>query len=215
MTVDIVGMQNSTAKFQEPGPAGSQDLGKQEFLKLLMTQLQNQDPMSPQDNEEFIAQLTSFANLEEVQNVGNRLEDLLHMTAASQSAGTVSLLGKEVRVDSNEIDGPGKVFYELPQDAQSVEVKVHNAAGDLEKTIKDVPYEEGVHEVNIEDLKEGSYTVSVEAEGVDGESIDASVSILEKVDGVSFSENIPVLLLESGEELPVSKVAEIRESGKF
>ncbi|MBQ3451242.1 MAG: flagellar biosynthesis protein FlgD [Selenomonadaceae bacterium] len=52
------------------------DLGKEAFLQLLVTQLQNQDPLDPQDNSSYIAELAQFSSLEQMTNVAKNLEDL-------------------------------------------------------------------------------------------------------------------------------------------
>ena len=52
-------------------------LGKDAFLKILITQLQNQDPTSPMDDKEFIAQMAQFSSLEQMQNMTKAMENLL------------------------------------------------------------------------------------------------------------------------------------------
>ena len=52
------------------------DLGKEAFLQLLVTQLQNQDPLDPQDNSSYIAELAQFSALEQMTNVADNLQDL-------------------------------------------------------------------------------------------------------------------------------------------
>jgi len=71
----------------------SQELGKQEFLNLLMVQLRNQDPMNVQEDREFIAQLAQFSSLEQSTNLGLAMENLISFQQLTQGA---SLIGKEV-----------------------------------------------------------------------------------------------------------------------
>lgn len=69
----------------------NQTLGKDQFLKILITQLQNQDPMQPLQDKEFIAQMAQFTSVEQLMNISSQL------TSMNQSLGTVSgLIGKEV-----------------------------------------------------------------------------------------------------------------------
>lgn len=73
---------------------GGPTLGKQEFLKLLITQLRNQDPLNPLDQNQFLAQTAQFTSLENLQNISSQLE---HMTALAQGQALTqgaSLLGK-------------------------------------------------------------------------------------------------------------------------
>lgn len=74
---------------------GSSELGKEEFLKLLVCQMQNQDPLNPQSDQQFIAQLAQFSSLEQMTN--------LNSTMSNTSA--YSLVGKEVIVQKKDSDG--------------------------------------------------------------------------------------------------------------
>lgn len=75
----------------KPKPTGSSTLGKDQFLKILMTQLQNQDPMQPMEDKEFIAQMAQFSSVEQLMNISTQL------TAMNQSLGSVSgLIGKQI-----------------------------------------------------------------------------------------------------------------------
>lgn len=70
---------------------GNSSLGKDQFLKILITQLQNQDPMQPMEDKEFIAQMAQFSSVEQLMNISTQL------TALNQNLGSVSgLIGKEV-----------------------------------------------------------------------------------------------------------------------
>ena len=71
--------QTSSAAVSAQGTArmtGTRDLGQDAFLKLLTTQLQNQDPTKPQDNGEFIAQLATFSSLEKLTSISARLDQI-------------------------------------------------------------------------------------------------------------------------------------------
>lgn len=70
---------------------GNSTLGKDQFLKILITQLQNQDPMQPMEDKEFIAQMAQFTSVEQLMNISTQL------TAMNQSLGAVSgLIGKDI-----------------------------------------------------------------------------------------------------------------------
>lgn len=77
----------------------SSAMGKDEFLKLLVTQLKNQDPLKPMDNKDFIAQTAQFTSMEQMKNVNSNLKESLQMQKLSQVGG---LVNKKVKVlDSN------------------------------------------------------------------------------------------------------------------
>lgn len=71
-------------------------LGKDDFLKLLLTQLQNQDPSSPMDNSEFIAQMATFSSLEQMMNIGTKMDELLANNQQTSLMNYNSFVGKEV-----------------------------------------------------------------------------------------------------------------------
>ncbi|MFJ7849484.1 flagellar hook assembly protein FlgD [Peribacillus sp. NPDC097206] len=71
-------------------------LGKDDFLKLLLTQLQNQDPSSPMDNSEFIAQMATFSSLEQMMNIGTKMDELLAANQQTSLMNYNSFVGKEV-----------------------------------------------------------------------------------------------------------------------
>lgn len=98
----------STAGATKPGaarsiagqvPAPTHTLGKDDFLKLLLAQLRNQDPLKPMEDKEFIAQLAQFNSLEQIIDVNRRLGDLLASQQLSQAS---ALVGKRVEVRTPE-----------------------------------------------------------------------------------------------------------------
>ena len=78
------------------GRKASQELGKDDFLKLLMAQLTHQDPTEPMDNSQFIAQMAQFSSLEQMYNVSSGFTKMAQMMQSSEAAGT---LGKVVDLD--------------------------------------------------------------------------------------------------------------------
>lgn len=98
----------STQNVQTAARKPVKELGKDEFLQILVTQLRNQDPMQPMQDKEFIAQMAQFSSLEQMMNMSKE------MTSLRQSAGMVAaLIGKEVSwmetTDTGVIDHSGVV----------------------------------------------------------------------------------------------------------
>lgn len=92
----------------------SQSLGQDAFLKLLVTQLQNQDPLQPQNNSQMIAQLAQFSSLEQMTNVAqtdtNVLSTMQSLEAVTSMSFAHQLLGTQVQVtDSNGQQVSGQV----------------------------------------------------------------------------------------------------------
>ncbi|QEN06408.1 flagellar hook assembly protein FlgD [Thiospirochaeta perfilievii] len=84
---------NNFNKVLNDGKVKSQDMGKDEFLKILITQLQNQDPTKPMEDKEFISQMAQFSSLEQMNNLNTQFEKVSNNLASNQA---VSLLGKNV-----------------------------------------------------------------------------------------------------------------------
>lgn len=78
--------------------AQSANIGIQDFLKILTAQMNNQDPLKPLDNKEFVAQIAQFANLEQSRALNVKIDTLLALQSATQSVG---LLGKTVDINQN------------------------------------------------------------------------------------------------------------------
>jgi len=77
----------------------SSEIGIQDFLKILTAQLNNQDPLKPVDNTEFIAQIAQFATLEQSRELNGKIDSLLSTQSSMQSVG---LLGRTVDVDRGD-----------------------------------------------------------------------------------------------------------------
>lgn len=98
---------NGIAPWQETQYiAGSVDMGKDSFLQLLVAQLQNQDPLSPMEDKEFIAQLAQFSSLEQLQNMNCSLSAFLDLNLVHQAS---ILIGREVRVYGEDEDIVGLI----------------------------------------------------------------------------------------------------------
>ncbi len=127
--------ENSTTNLT--GAIG-QTMGKEDFLNLLVTQLRYQDPMSPEDPKDFVAQLAQFSSLEQQMNTNQTLENLTEvfqaMTNSQNMAQGVSLLGKTVSGSGNQITVAGgkatTATFQLPTDAQALIVGVFDADGE-------------------------------------------------------------------------------------
>ncbi|MFP4373549.1 MAG: flagellar hook assembly protein FlgD [Spirochaetaceae bacterium] len=103
-------------KSVEGGRESKQEMGKDEFLKLLLTQLENQDPTSPMEDKEFIAQMAQFSALEQMTNMSTEFAKVGRLLSAGQAG---DLLGKTVDVNSGDSVISGRVrdvtFGEYPQ----------------------------------------------------------------------------------------------------
>ncbi|MER2059327.1 MAG: flagellar hook assembly protein FlgD [Niallia sp.] len=86
---------------------GSSSLGKDDFLKILITQLQNQDPSNPMDDKEFIAQMAQFSSLEQMQNLNSSMTNLISLQTQSNLISYGQFMGQEVNWSKIETDEAG------------------------------------------------------------------------------------------------------------
>jgi len=102
-----------------------------DFLKLLMTQLQHQDPTSPMDTNQFTSQLVQYSSVEQQINTNSSLTQLIQLTQGGEILQSSSLVGKPVTVASDHIalqDGKGAVHFDTAT-SQAVSVGVYSDAG--------------------------------------------------------------------------------------
>lgn len=97
---------SSTAAVGSGSLSQSSNIGIQDFLKILTSQLNNQDPLKPVDNQEFVAQIAQFATLEQSRQLNEKIDSLLTVQSSVQS---LSLLGRTVDVNQNGFTISGKV----------------------------------------------------------------------------------------------------------
>lgn len=102
------------------------------FLKLLTTQLQNQDPLNPMENAELTTQLAQMSTVEGVNKLNSTLENLLQGYQASQTMQAASLIGRTVLTEGDTIDlnsGLGAAAFELKDSTDQVVVKIQDSNG--------------------------------------------------------------------------------------
>ena len=104
------------------------DLGKDDFLKLLITQLSNQDPTSPMENTEFIAQMAQFSSLEQMTNMNHEFAKMNSMLVSSQAVGTI---GKTVDITLGDTKTTGVV--EAVTYGANPQVRVNNMYYDMKQ----------------------------------------------------------------------------------
>lgn len=200
---------------------GSSALGKDQFVKLLMAQLQNQDPTSPVDSQAFVAQLAQFSSLEQLQGVSSRLDALVLAQAASNQTQTATLVGKDVlfKTDAVELPAVGgtTVAGELAGKASSITVTITDADGKTVRTLTLGPADEGPIEIPWDGrdeagvpLPEGEYKVKLAAADGEGKAVDISSRGKGRVAGVSFANGYPELMVD-GRKVKLSDVLEIVE----
>ena len=176
------------------------------FLKLLTTQLTNQDPLQPMDANEFTAQLVQFSGVEQSIKTNQMLDELISLTRADQLARSADYLGAEVEADGATVRltaaGPANLTYRLEDPAAAVELSIRDAQGKLVWQAPGVA-EAGAHAIawngrssTGERLPEGLYTLEVAAIDGAGRPLTAATGIAGTVDGVEITGDQIMLSIE-------------------
>ena len=120
---------------KEETKAKSNDLGKDQFLKLLVVQLENQNPLEPQDNGEFLSQLAQFSSLEGIDNLNDTMTNFVENSQSNQALEASLLVGRQVQVDTDTgFLQEGELFtgaIELPVTSANVILSVYDDKGTL------------------------------------------------------------------------------------
>ncbi len=115
------------------------ELGQSAFLELMITQLKNQDPLSPQDNTEFVAQLAQFSSVESLDKLNNNFDSFTNSFVANQALQASSLVGRSVTVpaDTTRLDAGGVVSasVDIPASSGDLSVNIYAENGSLVEEI--------------------------------------------------------------------------------
>ena len=110
-------------------------LGQSDFLKLMTTQLQNQDPFSPMENGDFIAQMAQFSTVTGIAEMGESLKSLSNQLGEFRIATATNLLGHSVLVPGNKVrpDSEGEIHgvLDLPRASSATNIVFSNTAGEV------------------------------------------------------------------------------------
>lgn len=176
---------------------GSADKAKElkaQFMGILLTQMQHQNPLDPMDTKEFTAQLAQFSSLEQQLSTNTKLDDLLKAIQVSSTASSFGYIGQTVELATpmSTLEG-GKAdwTYALSSDAASMKVKVMNKQGTVlhEKELKNV--QKGTYSLDVSaadlgtSVKDGDIlTLKLEPLSADGESIPTEIMTTVRIDGI-------------------------------
>ena len=202
---------------------GKSVLGKDDFMKLMITQLRYQDPLNPMDGSQFASQLAQFSSLEQLSNLNQNVQDSIqsnfYLTQSINNTLTATLIGKGVKISGNEINHSDQesiqIGYNLPYNGVTGTLKIYNEAGEVVKTFEDIPLGSGDHKLSWDftdndgnSVAEGKYTFKVEAKDPDDNDIDAQTFMYGAIDGVKFTEE-GTMLMVNGTEYNLSDILEI------
>ncbi len=206
---------------QRQGPV--HDLGKDEFLQMLITQLRHQDPMNPVDDQSFIADLAQFSSLEQMTNMNATLTENLNwnylLSQTINNTMATSLIGHQVKAAGNEMylpnEGNAKLNYKLGEFAEQVTIDVFDGSGDkvatytIDKVGKgDQMFEWDGWSLGGSRAEAGTYSFSITATNTNGDAIVSTPYILGIADGVQYQNGQAYLLID-GTSIPLGDVIEV------
>ena len=212
---------SSASAAQAAGTSASQQLAGNfdTFLQLLTTQLQNQDPLSPLDTNQFTQQLVEFAGVEQQINMNTNMQTLISMQQTSEATSALQLVGSTVTVGgnssalSNATNSPAtwSLTTSTPATAQ---VTITSSAGTTAYT-GSLALNAGTQSFtwngqgsNGQTWPDGTYKLTISATGANGQAVDVSSQVQGVVSGVNLSSNPPTLTV-SGQNVQISQVTSI------
>ena len=198
---------------------GDSSLGKDDFLQILVAQLQAQDPLAPMEGQEFASQLAQFSSLEQLTNVNDNLEASQAFDVAMSNNSAIALIGKNVDAPGNAVDlKSGEVetlSFSLDGDAADVSIDIFNSTGAIVSTIDLGAQTKGLREYvwNGTDssgalLPAGNYTFNVTASDYVGNFVPTETFAAGLVTDVIF-EGGQAYAIVNGQKLAVNEISKV------
>jgi flagellar basal-body rod modification protein FlgD len=206
---------------QAAGSAAAQSIAGNfdTFLQLLTTQLQNQDPLDPLDTDQFTQQLVEFASVEQQVNMNTNLQTLISMQQTTEATSALQLVGATVTVSgnaatlSNATNNPATWSLSTSTPA-TANVTITSAAnttaytGTLALNAGTQSFTWNGQGNNGQTWPDGTYTLTINATGANGQAATVSTQVQGTVSGVNLSSNPPTLTV-SGQSVQVSQITSI------
>jgi flagellar basal-body rod modification protein FlgD len=212
---------------ERPEVADKTSMGKDDFMKLLMAQLQHQDPLNPMDHKEFGAQLAQFASLEKLTQIGAGIEKLEGGMGEEAKLQALGMIGKRVKAGGAEIslleNKPVDIHLNTEGGFKPSKVTIFGGDGKLVREM-DIAPKADMKTITWDGKNSqgdpspaGKYMMRVAGIGKDGKSQEMQVDLSGKVIGVEMIEKTPMLLIDTANgqtKVEMSKVVNIGEDSK-
>ena len=222
MAESISGVGASAAAGQSQAAADRQKLADDldDFMTLLTTQLQHQDPLDPMDANEFTTQLVQFASVEQQISQNSNLEALIRAQETSQLSSVASYVGRMAEVKTNQVqiyNGEAEFNYTLHEDAKSTLI---NIVDDNGRTVfsGEGNVSAGKHgviwdgtDLSGQRLPDGLYKLTVTSLSDEGVPVDVTTTAVGKVTGVSYAGTEPELIM-TNQAIPLANVISLKET---
>jgi flagellar basal-body rod modification protein FlgD len=218
MIIDSLGTYSETVSSSSDS---KDELGREDFLTLLIAQLQNQDPLNPLESADFTAQLAQFSSLEQLFGMNETLAVIQQNLAAQQNGNVLDYIGKVVKTNGNTVfikEGNMESNAYTLEDEAEVTIYIYDAEGVEVRRIYAGWNEAGEHDLswdgrdnNGDLVGDGVYFFEVEAVDEDGFTVPYSAYLTGEVTGVTYQNSIPYLMIGNNLVAPES-VIEVAEN---
>ena len=196
----------------------AEDLGQEDFLRLMIAQLENQDPSKPMDNFEFLSQIAQFGTVSGLDELKASFDSFGQQFFSSTAVDSAAMLGKTAILSTNNLYLPsgeqGSASIEVPQNYSNLQVYVQDQLGNLVRQVDLTDVQAGTMDFTWDGLDDqgdpvvsGLYSISAGSEQGD-QSVSMSVFAQMEIDSVLFDQqdNSVILGLGSGYEVSLSEV---------
>ena len=206
-----------------------QTLGRDDFLQLLVTKLEYQDPLNPMEDEDFIAQLAQFSSLEQMKNISDGIAssnewDYLQMQSINNTMAA-GLIGKDVKAsyDGVVVDGETDPTISFTNDvyASEVTLTITDAEGSVIRQLTMDNVQAGPNSISWDgkdslgnSVAEGYYSVRATATDASGATFNPSLSLVGSVESITYRDGAAFLKVR-GMEISLGDVTAVGESGAF
>jgi len=215
---------NSSLTSATKAATGSQSLGKDAFLQLLVTQLKNQDPLSPQDNGAFVSQLAQFSSLEGINTLNDSVNNISSNYSSSQALQASSLVGRSIitQTDTALVDTSKSMTGSVAVTAATgnVSVKITDKDGVVVRTLDLGAQSAGSSDfiwdgknANGEVAAAGTYTFAATTKNDTGDSVALATSLPATVTSVTLSQTGGEMLLNLAGGMGSVKLSQIQTIG--
>ncbi|KRP41378.1 flagellar basal-body rod modification protein FlgD [Pseudomonas libanensis] len=203
---------------------GNQSLGKDAFLQLLVTQLKNQNPLSPQDNGAFVAQLAQFSSLEGINTLNDSVNNISSNFSSSQALQASSLVGRSIIIQTDKamVDTSKSMngSVQVPSAVGNVSVKITDKDGNVVRTL-DMDAQSAGSQSFIWDGKNekgeiapaGTYTFNATTKNDKGDAVALATSLPATVTSVTLSKTGGEMLLNLAGGMGSVKLSQIQTIG--
>lgn len=222
MSTAITNVTAASSSYAADAMKESVGMNKDDFLKLFITQLQNQDPLAPQDATEMLGQLAQLTQVEQAYNTSAALEKLLAAQDNSLAMTSVALIGKEVtsRGDQISLDGanPATIAFDLAGATSGTTLKITTSGGQAVRIIDLGSLSAGSNTFQWDGadgqgnrLPAGAYRFSVSGTNALGGTAQATTYTTGKADGIRFDQGAAFLTIGTV-TVPFADVISVKES---